>query len=82
MVKTFRGKNLDMSSVIESNGNVIAAGNSVFNARGDLLGPGGRIIRLVNSLKMNMFVITRMPFASEPKMLWDLTVVWVNIPIR
>lgn len=42
--KTARGKEFNMQSFAGSQGETIAIGNSGRNARGDLLGPGGKII--------------------------------------
>jgi hypothetical protein len=43
--RTAKGVNLDMQQLIMKNGNEIAVGNSSQNARGDLLGPGGKVIK-------------------------------------
>jgi hypothetical protein len=44
-LKTAKGMVLDMQNLIMKNGNEIAVGNSSQNARGDLLGPGGRVVQ-------------------------------------
>jgi hypothetical protein len=43
--KTAKGVNLDMQQLMMKNANEIAVGNSGQNARGDLLGPGGKVIQ-------------------------------------
>lgn len=43
--KTAMGKPVDMDLVRLSNENVIALGNMKVNARGDELGPGGKVIK-------------------------------------
>lgn len=42
---SMRGKVVDMNKLINDNENTIAVGNMKVNARGDELGPGGKIIR-------------------------------------
>jgi len=42
---TSKGKVIDMESVIAQQGDSIAIGNMRVNARGDLLGPGGEVIK-------------------------------------
>ena len=45
MHRTMRGKPIDMEALRERNGKVVAAGNVRMNARGDILGAGGKIVR-------------------------------------
>jgi hypothetical protein len=42
--KTARGREFNMQAFASGQGEVIAVGNSGRNARGDLLGPGGKIL--------------------------------------
>lgn len=42
--RTARGREFNMQSFAASQGDTIAVGNSGRNARGDLIGPGGKII--------------------------------------
>jgi hypothetical protein len=42
---TARGKNIDLDQLIKRNELTPAVGNARVNARGDELGPGGRIVR-------------------------------------
>lgn len=42
--KTFRGKWIDMDTLTRQNENTIAAGNMGVNAKGDRIGPGGKVI--------------------------------------
>lgn len=44
-VRTMRGQILDVTSIIAKNENKKAIGNTSKNARGDILGPGGKIIK-------------------------------------
>lgn len=43
MVKSHRGKNVDMERIALENQKAIAIGNVKYNARGDILGKGGKI---------------------------------------
>jgi hypothetical protein len=42
--KTMQGKEIDINRIISQNETTIAVGNVRANARGDMLGPGGKII--------------------------------------
>jgi hypothetical protein len=44
-IKTMKGKHLDVTPIMTKNENKIAIGNANMNARGDILGPGGTIIK-------------------------------------
>ena len=43
--RTMQGKNVDMDAIRQKNELTVAVGNARVNARGDELGPGGKIIR-------------------------------------
>ena len=43
--RTMQGKMIDMESIMTKHETMPAVGNARMNARGDELGPGGRIIR-------------------------------------
>ena len=43
--RTLRGKEVDMDKLLEKNQLMPAVGNAKMNARGDELGPGGKIIK-------------------------------------
>lgn len=45
MHRTMRGQPIDMEALRERNAKTVAAGNARMNARGDILGAGGKIIR-------------------------------------
>lgn len=44
MVKSYRGKEVDMVSLAKKNEKTVALGNAHMNGRGDRLGRGGKII--------------------------------------
>ena len=43
--KTMQGKEIDLDKLRNRNETVLAVGNARVNARGDEIGPGGKIIR-------------------------------------
>ena len=43
--RTARGKMIDMHKLVKQNEMTVAVGNAKVNARGDKLGPGGRILQ-------------------------------------
>lgn len=43
--RTMRGKAVDMDQLLEKNQTMPAVGNAKMNARGDELGPGGKIVK-------------------------------------
>lgn len=45
MAKSYRGKEIDMISLAKRNEKVVALGNAHMNARGDILGKGGKIVK-------------------------------------
>lgn len=44
-ITTMQGKTLDVSAIMAQHETTIALGNASMNARGDIIGPGGAIIR-------------------------------------
>jgi hypothetical protein len=50
MTRTHTGKNINMSQLKEKNANKITIGNMKTNVRGDLLGPGGKIVKTKEQL--------------------------------
>lgn len=44
-VTSMRGAVIDMARYMAQNEDAIAIGNAMMNARGDLIGPGGRVIK-------------------------------------
>lgn len=49
--KTMQGKEIDMNKLVNQNEMTVAVGNVRVNARGDELGPGGRIIRKAEEVR-------------------------------
>ena len=43
--RTARGKEIDMTKLVQQNELTLAVGNASVNARGDKIGPGGQIIK-------------------------------------
>lgn len=44
-ITTMQGKTIDVGAIMAQNETTIALGNASMNARGDIVGPGGAIIR-------------------------------------
>lgn len=44
-VRSMRGKEIDMSAILAQNETVVAVGNASMNARGDIVGPRGQVIK-------------------------------------
>jgi hypothetical protein len=61
--KTMQGKEIDMDVLISRNEMTPAVGNGKLNARGDELGPGGKIIRtkeeIVNDYYQNQTTLKK-----------------------
>ena len=45
MVKSAKGKTVNMAELVNANGNAVALGNSNKNARGDIVTKGGKVIK-------------------------------------
>ena len=52
VVVSHLGKQLDIGALAAQNSKMIAAGNAKVNARGDLLGPGGKVIKTKEQLAL------------------------------
>jgi len=44
-VRTMRGQSLDMARLMAQNSHQVALGNASMNARGDIVGEGGKVIK-------------------------------------
>lgn len=49
--RTMQGKEIDMGKLISRNENSLAVGNMKVNARGDQIGPGGKVIKTREQLQ-------------------------------
>jgi len=82
MTKTFRtalGKHLDMDSLRLAHEETIAIGNMKVNARGDELGPGGKIVKTRNQVMDEYYKLnTPTVVDSQPGVLEDQIVVPAN----
>ena len=50
-MKSFKGKEVDVSSILEQNATTLAVGNMRVNARGDLIGKNGKILKTREQLE-------------------------------
>ena len=64
--RTARGQMIDMDAVQHTNAEVIAIGNMKVNARGDELGPGGKVVKTRNEVMKEHYkkLHTMVPTAS------------------
>ena len=59
-VKTMRGELIDMSLLVAQNENAIALGNASMNARGDIIGQNGEVLKVRSMVDQDYY-------ASNPK---------------
>lgn len=45
IISTMKGKKIDVGAIFAAQGDIVAIGNASMNARGDVLGSGGKIIK-------------------------------------
>lgn len=64
-MKSYKGKEVDVSSLIEQQGNIMAVGNMKVNARGDLLGKFGQVVKTREQLE-NEYV-SRLPNGAKQR---------------
>jgi hypothetical protein len=63
--QTARGVPIDMARLKLANENTIAVGNKKVNARGDLLGPGGKVIKTRAEIMAEKNKLHHSPIASD-----------------
>lgn len=56
--KTAMGNRIDIEALIAKNEKVIAVGNKKVNARGDQLGPGGKIVKTRDQIMKEYYAAT------------------------
>lgn len=64
--RTAMGKQLDIESLISKNEKVIAVGNRKVNARGDQLGPGGKIVKTRDQVMKEFYESTNAVHTEAP----------------
>lgn len=70
-VKTMRGQTLDMSRLIAQNEKTVALGNASMNARGDIVGAGGQVLRPREQVSQDYY--NRNPKAVKQVALRDIS---------
>ena len=55
IITTMRGKQIDIAAIAEQHGDKIAIGNANLNARGDVLGPKGEIIKTADEITQEYY---------------------------
>lgn len=63
--RTAMGRQIDIDQITLSNENVIAVGNCKVNARGDELGPGGKIVKTRDQIMREYYALNT-PIAADP----------------
>lgn len=66
LYKTTRGKAIDIDKLRLANENTIAVGNMKINARGDELGPGGKVIASKNQLADQAYGVPQQAAPAAP----------------
>ena len=70
-VKTMRGQTLDMSRLIAQNEKTVALGNASMNARGDIVGAGGQVLKPREQVSQDYY--NRNPKAVKQVALRDIS---------
>ncbi len=65
MYRSAMGKGIDIDSILLRNEEVIAVGNYKVNARGDELGPGGKVIKTRDQIMKEYYALNT-PVAADP----------------
>lgn len=55
IIRSHKGRVVDVSQILAQNSKMVACGNMKINARGDLLGDGGKIIKTREQLAVEYF---------------------------
>lgn len=76
MAKTAKGRDLNMEALRRANEKAVALGNARMNARGDLLGKGGKVIKTREELAReyhtkNPKAVKNVPLSDEIKDMLD-----------
>jgi hypothetical protein len=66
--KTARGKDFNMQAFADGRGDTVAVGNTSRNARGDLLGPGGKVIASSGQIATNVYNKANKPATKTVKL--------------
>ena len=72
-ITPLKGKQIDITALRERHGAVVAIGNSKMNARGDLLGKGGVVIKSSEEISRDYFENNPNAVASSPVSLKDIS---------
>jgi hypothetical protein len=65
--KSAKGKPVDLDRLKLKNETTIAVGNKAVNARGDLLGPGGKIVKTRDEVMKERYSTEALPNATPIK---------------
>jgi hypothetical protein len=66
--RTARGRDFNMQAFADGRGETVAVGNSQRNARGDLLGPGGKVVANAGQIATNVHNKSNKPTSKVVKL--------------
>jgi len=66
--KTAKGRDFNMQAFADGRGDTVAVGNTQRNARGDLLGPGGKVIASAGQIATNVYNKANKPATKTVKL--------------
>lgn len=66
IIKTAMGNKIDVEHLIAKNEQTIAVGNRKVNARGDLLGPGGKVVKTRDQIMKEYYEANTPATAADP----------------
>lgn len=66
IIKTAQGKRVDVDTILSKNEKVIAIGNRKVNGRGDLLGPGGKIVKTKDQIMKDYYALNTPTAIATP----------------
>ena len=65
LYQTAAGKYVDMEALRMANENVIAVGNMNVNARGDIIGPGGKVVKTAAQVNKEYYAQNVTPASDD-----------------
>lgn len=66
--RTAKGRDFNMQAFADGRGDTVAVGNSLRNARGDLLGAGGKVVATAKQITANVYNKANKPASKSVKL--------------
>jgi hypothetical protein len=66
--RTAKGRDFNMQAFADGRGETVAVGNSLRNARGDLLGAGGKVVATAKQITANVYNKANKPVSKSVKL--------------